>query len=238
MRIYVGNLSYRSSEQDVHKAFTVFGEVTRTQLAIDPATGRSAGFAYVEMPNEEEALTAIARLNGKEINSRVVSVSLAAAEEPAVRPERERSERPGRFGRDGADSRRHAPRHSDSRHSDSRSPSSGQRPRSGGPGRGSGRDNDGPRGAADRRPRSSQPSSRGNQFRGERPRGGNRPASVWEQRRSGEPPTTQRRDRDSSSRDQPKDQPSAGDTGAQQPANAPEPPAADNPWTRRRPKSP
>src|SRR5690606_8129766 len=89
--------------QDVHKAFTAFGEVARTQLAIDPATGRSAGFAYVEMPNEEEAQAAIARLNGKEINSRVVTVSLATPEEPAFRPERERSprpERPGRLGRD------------------------------------------------------------------------------------------------------------------------------------------
>lgn len=188
MRIYVGNLSYRSSEQDVHKAFTVFGEVARTQLAIDPETGRSAGFAYVEMPNEEEAQTAIARLNGKEISSRVVTVSLATLEEPAARPERDRSERParsGRFGRDGGDARRDtrrdAPGASGGRYSTSRPPSAGPRPRIGEPtrssrpawggesARGSGRDGGGQRGAADRRPRS-QADSRGDQFSSERPR--------------------------------------------------------------------
>lgn len=268
MRIYVGNLSYRSSEQDVHKAFTAFGEVARTQLAIDPETGRSAGFAYVEMPNEEEAQTAIARLNGKEINSRVVAVSLATAEQPAARPERERSERPARperFGRDGADSGRQAPRGSGSRYAGSRPASAGQRPRSGesarsggGPAwggasaRGAGRAGGGQRGPADRRLRS-QTSPRGDQFRSERPRsdqprgdqlptdqsrGDKRPESVWDQRRRSEPPTAQRRDSESRPRDLPKDQPSAEAPKSEPPAHPPEPPVADNPWTRRRPKSP
>ncbi|MEO8269801.1 MAG: RNA-binding protein, partial [Aureliella sp.] len=88
MRIYVGNLTYRSSELDVRKAFESFGEVAMCRLAIDPQTGRSAGFAYVEMPNEDEAQTAIARLNGKEINSRVVTVSQATVEQAPAPPER------------------------------------------------------------------------------------------------------------------------------------------------------
>ena len=120
MRIYVGNLTYRSSEQDVRKAFESFGQVAMTRLAIDPQTGRSAGFAYVEMPNEEEAQTAIARLNGKEINSRVVTVSQATVEQTPSPPERssrpehsfrpERTSRPERSHRDASDSRRHSPR--------------------------------------------------------------------------------------------------------------------------------
>lgn len=206
MRIYVGNLSYRSSEQDVHKAFMALGQVTRTQLAIDPATGRSAGFAYVEMPDEEEAQSAIARLNGKEINSRVVTVSQATVEEPAVRPDRERLERPartGRFERDGADTRRHAPRRSSS------SPTPpGQRPRSGGPARSGGPSRDGRR------------------------------DSVWDQRNRSEPPSEQRRNGESQTRQPSKGPPSADAPVVQPSTTSPESPAVDNPWTRRRPPSP
>ncbi|MCA9183765.1 MAG: hypothetical protein KDA51_20025 [Planctomycetales bacterium] len=114
MRIYVGNLTYRSSERDVHKAFESYGQVTMCRLAIDPQTGRSAGFAYVEMPNEDEAQNAIARLNGKEINSRVVSVSQATVEQAPAPPERTsrpgRSSRPEGTYRDASDSRRHTTR--------------------------------------------------------------------------------------------------------------------------------
>lgn len=108
MRIYVGNLTYRSSEQDVRKAFESFGQVAMCRLAIDPQTGRSAGFAYVEMLDEEEAQNAIARLNGKEINSRVVTVSQATVEEAPARPER--TSRPERTHRDARGSGDHAPR--------------------------------------------------------------------------------------------------------------------------------
>ena len=237
MRIYVGNLSYRSSEQDVHKAFTVFGTVARTQLAIDPATGRSAGFAYVEMPNEEEALTAIARLNGKEISSRVVTVSLATPEEPAFRPERERSARPersGRFGREARDGvyprrpgpgaagdRRSGDRRSGDRRSGDRPAASGQRPRS------EHVRSDPSPSAPTRRTRSPDV----------QPRGGSRPGSIWDQRRRSEPPTAQRRDSETKPKDLPQDPPSGGPSAVEQPANPPDPPATDNPWTRRRPKT-
>jgi RNA recognition motif-containing protein len=83
MRIYVGNLTYRSNAEDVRKAFAQFGVVTSVDLAIDRATGRSAGYAFIEMPDEEQAQLAIAKLNRKEINSRVVSVHAAAEEQAA-----------------------------------------------------------------------------------------------------------------------------------------------------------
>ncbi len=89
VRIYVGNLAFRSKDSDIHKAFSKYGEVAKASVAIDPATGRSAGFAFVEMPNDSEARAAIAGLHNKEINSRVVTVSEAVPE-----PEKPRYEKP------------------------------------------------------------------------------------------------------------------------------------------------
>lgn len=84
MRIYVGNLAFRSNAEDVRKAFAVHGQVTSVELAIDRETGRSAGYAFVEMA-DDEGQAAIARLNGKEINSRVVVVTIAS-EAPVPEP--------------------------------------------------------------------------------------------------------------------------------------------------------
>jgi RNA recognition motif-containing protein len=106
MRIYVGNLTYRSNAEDVRKAFAHFGEVASVELAIDPATGRSAGFAFVEMPVEEQAQLAISKLTRKEINSRVVSVH-AAADVPAAEMQ------PPRDQRDRKNDRRNNPGRSD-----------------------------------------------------------------------------------------------------------------------------
>lgn len=82
MRIYVGNLAFRSADSDILKAFSKYGEVASAAVAIDPSTGRSAGYAFVEMPHEEQARAAIAGLHNKEINSRVVTVSEATPPEP------------------------------------------------------------------------------------------------------------------------------------------------------------
>lgn len=221
MRIYVGNLSYRSSEQDVRKAFEAFGQVESTRLAIDPKTGRSAGFAYIEMSNEEEAQAAIARLNGKEINSRVVTVNQATIEEAPAPPERrERPPRPS-FGRD--ESRRHAPRGA-----------RGDQPR---PGPRSRSDD---RSRSDARPRSDQRPHGEQQASGEQ-RGHNQPGprNVWETRqRRGQQPTNQRETRPSNaiSPSAPaKNDPAKNDAVKNGPGtNADERPAPDNPWTRRR----
>ena len=76
-RIYVGNLSFDTSEQDVETAFAPFGNVESVSIIRDRHTGRSRGFGFVEMGNQEEATTAIAELNGRQLNGRTVTVNEA-----------------------------------------------------------------------------------------------------------------------------------------------------------------
>ena len=75
--IYVGNLSFKASEDDLHQAFSSFGEVARVNIIMDRETGRSRGFAFVEMPNADEAQNAIEQLNSTEIAGRSVTVNEA-----------------------------------------------------------------------------------------------------------------------------------------------------------------
>ena len=66
MNIYVGNLSYDSSEEDLRQAFEAFGAVDSVKIIMDRYSGRSKGFGFVEMANDEEAKAALAEMNGKE----------------------------------------------------------------------------------------------------------------------------------------------------------------------------
>jgi RNA recognition motif-containing protein len=75
--IYVGNLSFRATEDDVRSAFAAHGEVQSVSIVMDRETGRSRGFAFVEMPNADEANAAIEATNGKEIAGRGVTVNEA-----------------------------------------------------------------------------------------------------------------------------------------------------------------
>ncbi|MEZ6136133.1 MAG: RNA-binding protein [Pirellulaceae bacterium] len=75
--IYVGNLSFRATEDDVRNAFSAHGEVASVNIIMDRETGRSRGFAFVEMPNADEANAAIEATNGQEIAGRGVSVNEA-----------------------------------------------------------------------------------------------------------------------------------------------------------------
>ena len=84
MRIYVGNLSYQASEQELRDSFELHGEVEETYIVRDRDTGRSRGFAFVEMPTDDEAKAAIESLNGKEVGGRTLTVNEA-------RPRQERS---------------------------------------------------------------------------------------------------------------------------------------------------
>jgi len=84
LRIYAGNLSYQTSEQELREAFEAHGGVQEVSMVQDRDTGRSKGFAFVEMPTSEEAEAAIAALNGTEISGRTVTVNEA-------RPRAERS---------------------------------------------------------------------------------------------------------------------------------------------------
>ncbi|MBH75040.1 MAG: RNA-binding protein [Dehalococcoidia bacterium] len=84
MRIYVGNLSYQATEQELRDTFEAHGEVEETYIVRDRDTGRSRGFAFVEMPTDDEAKAAIEDLNGKEVGGRTLTVNEA-------RPRQERS---------------------------------------------------------------------------------------------------------------------------------------------------
>ena len=81
MNIYVGNLSFGSSENDLRTEFEAYGEVTSVKIITDRETGRSRGFAFVEMAEDGPAQTAIDALNGKEIDGRAVNVNAARPRE-------------------------------------------------------------------------------------------------------------------------------------------------------------
>ncbi len=78
MNIYVGNLSYEVTEEDLNSAFAAFGEVVSAKVIKDQYSGRSKGFGFVEMSNNSEAEAAINGLNGSEIKGRAVKVNQAS----------------------------------------------------------------------------------------------------------------------------------------------------------------
>ena len=75
--LFVGNLNFQTSEADLRAAFEPFGQVSRVHMAMDRETGRARGFAFVEMPNDEEAAKAIAGLDGQELGGRNLKVNEA-----------------------------------------------------------------------------------------------------------------------------------------------------------------
>ena len=81
MNIYVGNLSYGMSESALRDAFGAFGEVSDVKILMDRETGRSRGFGFVEMPNQEEGEAAVSNLNGKEHDGRALRVNEARPRE-------------------------------------------------------------------------------------------------------------------------------------------------------------
>jgi len=87
-KLFVGNLSFNTTENDLNDAFAPHGTVTETNLMMDRTTGRSRGFAFVTMSTPEEAQKAIEALNGKSIDGRALTVNVA----------KPREERPGGGG--------------------------------------------------------------------------------------------------------------------------------------------
>jgi RNA recognition motif-containing protein len=77
MNIYVGNLSYAVTEEDLKKAFDSFGQVSTVKVIKDNLSGRSKGFGFVEMPDKSEAQSAIEGLNGKDLQGRSLNVNEA-----------------------------------------------------------------------------------------------------------------------------------------------------------------
>jgi RNA recognition motif-containing protein len=88
MNIYVGNLSFDATEEDVRLAFAEHGDVASVNIITDRETGRPRGFGFVEMPDGQQAKAAIEALNLQRIAGRAITVNEA-------RPRRERSDRGG-----------------------------------------------------------------------------------------------------------------------------------------------
>jgi RNA recognition motif-containing protein len=80
--IYVGNLSFSAADDDLRSAFEEFGEVTSVNIIMDRETGRSRGFAFIEMSNGDQAKEAIENLNGASICGRNVTVNEARPRAP------------------------------------------------------------------------------------------------------------------------------------------------------------
>ena len=85
--IYVGNLSYQLTEDDLRSAFEGFGQVTSAKIITDRDTGQSKGFGFVEMPVAAEAKTAIEKLDGTDLKGRKLRVN-EARPKPDTRPAR------------------------------------------------------------------------------------------------------------------------------------------------------
>jgi len=77
MNIYVGNLSYNTTDADLREAFAQFGEVADARVIMDKYTDRSRGFGFVEMPNRSEAEEAISKLDGQDLQGRTLKVNEA-----------------------------------------------------------------------------------------------------------------------------------------------------------------
>ena len=75
--LFVGNMSFQTTESDLRALFEPFGTITRVHAAMDRETGRARGFAFVEMANDDEAAKAIAALDGKEVGGRNLKVNEA-----------------------------------------------------------------------------------------------------------------------------------------------------------------
>src|SRR5512146_3196112 len=93
-KLYVGNLSYNTHDEDLREAFSKIGEVLSVTLIVDQATGRSKGFGFVEMASDEDAEKAISTMNGTALMDRTITVNEA-------RPKTDRPRSGGFGGRGG-----------------------------------------------------------------------------------------------------------------------------------------
>jgi RNA recognition motif-containing protein len=81
MNMYVSNLSFHTTDEDLRNLFQEFGNVTSAKVIMDKVTARSRGFGFVEMPEDTEANAAMQQLEGKEIEGRSLSVKIAKPRE-------------------------------------------------------------------------------------------------------------------------------------------------------------
>ena len=93
-RLFVGNLSYQTAENDLQDFFSAAGNVSSVNLMMDKFTGKSRGFAFVEFSSDSEATKAVEMFHGKELQGRPLTVNIA-------RPREERAPRQGGYGGGG-----------------------------------------------------------------------------------------------------------------------------------------
>jgi RNA recognition motif-containing protein len=94
-KLFVGNLSFNTTENDLQEAFAAHGTVVEANLMMDRMSGRSRGFAFVTFSTPDEAQKAIAAMNGAQLDGRALTVNIARPKE-----ERPRGDRPGGGGGD------------------------------------------------------------------------------------------------------------------------------------------
>jgi len=102
-KLYFGNLSYDTTDEKLKEACASFGTVESASVIVDKFSGRSKGFGFVEMANDDEALKVIENLNGKDLDGRQIKVNEA-------RPMEKREPRSGGFGGGGGGGSRGGPR--------------------------------------------------------------------------------------------------------------------------------
>jgi len=95
--IFVGNLDYETSENELRQLFAAYGPVDRVRIATDPYSGKPRGFAFVEMVSTEDADKAIAELNGAQLHDRKLDVNEARRGQGGGRKGRERRRSGGRW---------------------------------------------------------------------------------------------------------------------------------------------
>jgi len=93
MNIYIGNMSFDTTEDHLRQAFEGYGDVSTVNIISDKYSGKSKGFGFVEMASKDDALTAIGELNGREMNGRNLNVNEA-------KPREQRNNRGGGNGYD------------------------------------------------------------------------------------------------------------------------------------------
>jgi len=99
--LFVGNMNFQTTEGELRDFFAPVGQVTRIHIAMDRETGRARGFAFVEMPNDDEAAKAIAELNGKELGGRNLKINEARPKADSGGPRRSGANQAGGFSRGG-----------------------------------------------------------------------------------------------------------------------------------------
>ncbi|MXN92068.1 RNA-binding protein [Flavobacterium sp. Sd200] len=101
MNIFVGSLPFSLNEADLRESFEAYGPVDSVKIITDKITGRSKGFGFVEMPNEEEGQKAIDELNGATVQGRTIVVNKSEPRPGGERKSFGGNSRPGGFNRDG-----------------------------------------------------------------------------------------------------------------------------------------